>query len=284
MGNSLPESLLLGIPEASHLRAHTIFKNRVDAFDHLRPGTEIVTQKDLSSLPRPGRVGGRIVPVFFQKNPRVCQAELVDGLFHIPNQEAILFFTAECIENRVLDTVGILIFIHHDLPKTLPDLHCRRSDPAAVFAQQKIQHPVLQVAKIKDSTAPFHRLIPSGELPNQRHQPPGPIRGLLQILQNLAGGIGETPQLAFHTLPAGISHRFDPFRQLQIHILSGENQPPVVQILPLHNLVPGTASPQGLQLAQGLRQVSRSLCQFRILSQLTGAGLHHRKLHIQVGE
>ena len=49
-----------------------------------------MAEHDFSSRPRLRLPGRGIGPVFIQENLGVCQAEAVDGLLHIPHQEAIL--------------------------------------------------------------------------------------------------------------------------------------------------------------------------------------------------
>ena len=58
----------------------------IDAFDHLRTGTEIMAEQHLSALPRLGVFGGCVGFVLFKENPRVCQPELIDRLLYIAYQ------------------------------------------------------------------------------------------------------------------------------------------------------------------------------------------------------
>ena len=153
MGNAFPESLCLGIIESSDFRCHTGRKHMIDTLDNLSAGAEIVTEQHLSSLPRLRVFGGSVGFIFFKEYPRVCQPELIDGLLDITHQKAILLFEAQRGKNRVLHTVGILIFVHQNLPVSASNLRCGGCGIRPGFAQQKIQGVVLQIAEVQNPAA-----------------------------------------------------------------------------------------------------------------------------------
>ena len=125
----------------------------IHALNDLRTGTEIVAEQHLSSLPRLSTFGRFVGFVLFQENPRVGQTELVDRLFHIPNEEAVLLFPAQHGKDCVLHAVGVLILVHQNLPVSATDL-CRGSCGACPgFTQQQVKGAVFQIAEIQNPAA-----------------------------------------------------------------------------------------------------------------------------------
>ena len=282
VGNSLPKHFRFTVGKSAHSLTHTVGKHIVDRLDHLRTRAEIGAEKDLPPFTGLCFLHGAIIPVFFQKDSGICQPELINGLLHIAHQKAIVPFGGQCLKNCVLDTVGVLVFIHHDFPEPAADLICRRSSAAAFGSQQQVQHLVLQIAEIQHPAAALCPGIGLVKPAYQTHQAPGRSPGLGQVLQNLRRGVRKTAQVLFKALLAGAAAGFDLLGQGRIHIFPGEGQPAKVDILPLHHLVPVFRTTQMLQLIHripqnrsGLFHTLCRLCQLRTPA-------HHVQLLIQI--
>ena len=183
--NSLPERLRLTVDKPADLGPHTGTKHVVHRVDDLSAGTEIVAQQNLSALLWLSLAGWHIIPVFLQKYPRIGQTELVDGLLYIAHQETVLSFPGQRIENCILHTVGILVFVHQDLPVAPSDFQCGSSGICSGFSQQQIQCSLLQIAEIQAPAAAFRGGVIPIKLAHQRHQSPLRRRGLNQVRENL---------------------------------------------------------------------------------------------------
>ena len=123
--------------------------------------------------------------VFFQENTGVRQPKLVDGLLHVSHQETVLLFLRQGGENRVLNTVGILVFVHQNFPVTAADLPGSGSGTCTAPSQQQVQGFMLQIPKIQTPAAALGGGIVPSELPNQGHQSPGARGRLGQIHKHL---------------------------------------------------------------------------------------------------
>ena len=282
VGDPLPEFFRLAIGQAAYGGAHAGLKHIVDRLHHLAAGTEIGAEEHFSPLPRLGVTGWNITVVFFKKDPGIGQTELIDGLLHITHHEAILLPVGQGRENGVLDAVGVLVLIHHDLPEAAANFIRRSGWAGALGAKQQVQGLVLQVAKVQHPAAGFCTVIFLTELPHQNHQAPGPGSRLPQVTQNLPGIIRKAPQVLFQALFAGIAAGFYPFRQTFIDALSGKRQAAVVDAFPFHHIVPGGAFPQEFQLVKGVPEVDRRLFHAVCMFRRFGASFHYGDLAVQV--
>ena len=135
VGHALPEGFRVRIVESSDFRGHTGGKHMIDAFDHLRTGTEIMAEQHLSALLRLGFFGGCVGFVLFKENPRVCQPKLIDGLLYIAYQKTVLLFPAQRGKDCVLHAVGILILVHQYFSVSAADFRRSGSGIGSGFAQ-----------------------------------------------------------------------------------------------------------------------------------------------------
>ena len=181
VGHALPESLRFRIIKPAHLRRHAAGKYVVDALDDLPAGTEIVTEQYLSSLPRFRLFRRCVSRVFFKKYPGVCQPELIDGLLDVAHQETILLFQAQCGEDRILHTVGILILVHQNFPVSSADFRRGSRGICTGFAKQKVKGMVLQIAEIQDPAAALGSTVVPVKLFHQPGKAPGTGSRLGQI-------------------------------------------------------------------------------------------------------
>ena len=81
------------------------------------------------------------------ENGRIGQAEPVDGLFHVADEEEVLPLPADGVEEQVLDAADVLILIHHDLAKARGDLAGDRSG-RSVRVHEEAERKVLEVAEV----------------------------------------------------------------------------------------------------------------------------------------
>ena len=283
VGNSLPKLLRFPVGQPAHLGAHTGVEHVVHRVDNLRAGTEIMAQKNFSSLPRLRLPGGDVFFVLFQENARVGQTELVNGLLHVADHEAVLLLPGQGVENRVLHAVGVLILVHHDLPVTPPDLPGSGGGLASGFSQEQIQGLMLQIPEIQHPAAAFCRGIIPVKLPYQRHQPPLGGGCLMQVGQHLSGIVGKAQQFLFQAVLAGRPGGFDPFRQLRVGvILGGKPQRPKAKLPLCRDIIPGRAGAKLLQLVQSVSQGNGGLFQAGAAVGALGALPKHRHLAVQI--
>ena len=172
VGDTLPKGFLFSVIQSANLRAHTGPKDIVHPGDHLGAGTEVVAQQHLPAFSRSSLRNGLILMVFFQEDPRIRQTELIDGLFHVANQKTVIPLFRQRAEDGILDPVGVLIFIHQDLPVAAADLSRSCCGIAPGPSQQQVQGLVFQVAEIQDPPAALCCLIIPVKLFHQRDQAP----------------------------------------------------------------------------------------------------------------
>ena len=283
VGNSLPEFLRFPVGQPADLGAHTGVEHVVHRVDDLGAGTEIVAQENLSSLPRLCLLSRDVFFILFQKNSGVGQTELVDGLLHVADHEAVLLLPGQGVENRVLHAIGVLILVHHDLPVTPPDLPRGGCGLASGFSQQQIQGFVLQISKIQHPAAAFGRGVIPVELPYQRHQPPLGGSCLVQVGQHLSGIVGKARQLLFQPLLAGRPCGLDPIRQLRVRVVfCGKPKRPETELPFCHDIIPDRAGAKLPQLVHGVSQGDGRLFQTGAVVGALGALPKHRDLAVQI--
>ena len=185
MGNALPEHLLFAIAQATHCFAHTIREHIVDCFDHFTAGAEIGAEQHLSALAGSRFLRRNVSMVFIQKNTRICQPELIDGLLHVANHKAIVSSIGQCLKNRILYAVGVLILIHHNFPEPASDLTGRSSNMVSALSPEEIQHFVLQIAEIHTPAAFLGLGICFIKSMNQSDQASGSPSRSIQVRKNL---------------------------------------------------------------------------------------------------
>ena len=261
MGHALPESLRFGVVQTAHLRGHAGGEHLVHPFNDLRAGTEIVAEQHLPSLSGLSLLRASVLVVFFQEDSRVCQPELINGLFYIAYQKAILPFSAEGVKNGILHRVGVLVFVHQDFPEPTADFPRCHGWRSTGFSQQQIQGVLLQIAEIQNSPASLGSAIILGKLLHKPHEPPSPLRRLAQIGKNLSGIVSEIAQLLFQTCLAGIPGSLDLLGQLRVSTLFREYQSAVVHIPPGHDLVPGGFFLHAFQLMKGILKIENRFFQ-----------------------
>ena len=170
---ALPQGFFRAIGQAAHPDAHAGSKHIIDAGDHLTAGAEIAAEQYLPALAGPGGLCRGIGAVFFQENLRVGQTEAVNGLLHVAHHEAVLLLLGQSGKNCILDGIGILVLVHHDLPVSLAQLPCGGGKPRAAFPQEQFQGAVLQVAEIQDAASPLEPGKIRLKLPHQADDAPG---------------------------------------------------------------------------------------------------------------
>ena len=155
------QCLALGVVQIAELFAHDVGKQRVDASEHLRAGTEVFRQHDAPRCVVKYTLRIAECLVFLQKDPRIRLTEPVNTLFDVADHEDVLLILAHGAENRVLYRVGILIFVHHDLGEM--NLLCKTGRRSVLFNQQ-CQCIVLQIVEIQQGAALFLRVKRIGKL------------------------------------------------------------------------------------------------------------------------
>ena len=130
------EGLGVVIIHIAHGLAHGVAANVIRRVQDLRPGAEILGEQNAAGLPRQSLCAVGPGAVFFQENRWVRQAEAIDGLLHVADEEYIFPFPRDGEEDAVLQAVGILVFVHHDLPVALGDLPGDRRGRAAGGTEQ----------------------------------------------------------------------------------------------------------------------------------------------------
>ena len=184
VGEALPEGLFLTVVKAAHPMGHTSGKYIIHTGKHRSAAAEIMGQQYFSALTFPGLLGRDESIILFQENAGVSQAELVNGLLHIANHKAILPLLGQRHEDGILHRIGILIFVHHDLPETAGNFHGDGGSAAALFAQQQIQCPLLQIAEIQDPSAALYPVKFRFKSLSQRNDTTDRSSRICQIRQN----------------------------------------------------------------------------------------------------
>ena len=258
----------------------------IDRFDDLRAGAEIGRQQDLPALPcRRFRHGG-IAVIFFQKDTGVRQSELVDGLLDVADHETIAPVAGESPEDGILDLVGVLILVHHDLPEAAAQLGggCRRDSLALnVSAPQQVQHQVLQVREVHAAAASLGLVEGFAEPAHQIDEAPAGGAGLAQIRQDLTRIVSKPHQPLFDALLAGIPAGLDALLGHGVEGL-GKGQAAIIHRPVGCQLVPGFAVPEAPQVHQGNFQILD-----RFAAGILGVGHFHIALHgldtqVEIGE
>ena len=157
------------------------------------------------------------------ENGRVGQAEAVDGLFHVADEEEVLPLPADGVEEQVLDAADILILIHHDLAKARGDLAGDRGG-GAVRVHEEAERKVLEVAEVEQVEA---ALVPGKlavKLKRQTQQGRHGGGSTVQLVQDgcLVGAEGQG-QL-FHGLFAGVAAGFAVLEEFRVLSLAGRLQ------------------------------------------------------------
>ena len=244
VGHSLHQLLLRAVVEPPHLGRHALAEHMVHRLHNLRTGPEIPIQQHLPPLPGPGRLHRDIGIVLVQKDAGLRLPELVDGLLYITDQKAIVLLPREASENGILDPVGILIFIHHDLPEPSAHLQGDACRAGPIFTQKQVQGLMLQIAKVQHMPLALQAAVALVKPAHQMHQSPLDPDGFFHILPNLPGGLGEKLFLCLQVPFEVIPHRLDRIPGIQIDVLGRKAQAAVVQVNARHRLVPGPALPQ----------------------------------------
>ena len=284
VGHPLPQSLRLAVFQFSHLLTHTGGEHIVDAGNHFPAGAEIVAEQDFPPLPRLCFLCRNKGAVFFQKNLGVSQAEAVDGLLHIPHQKAVVLFLGQGGEDGVLHLVGILVFIHHDLPEPGAELPGGGGDAGAAFPQEQIQGAVLQISKIQNPAAALDPAVFCVKLTHQINQSLSRRPGLAQIRQHLGRIIGKAPGVFFQRLLEGIPGGLHLVGKRRVTGFGGKAQGAEADVLSGMNLIPGFAAAQVFQLGNQLRNVLRRLFHTVSLLQPLQAEPKHLQFPVQPGK
>ena len=282
MGNTFPQCFRFSISKTAHLRCHTGGKHIVYRLDHFRTGAEIVAEQNFSSLSGSCFLCIFVGMILLEENIGVRQTELIYGLLHVADHEAVVAFHSQRSEDRILHTVGILILVYHDLTETVADLQSRNRRTAAAFSQHKIQHFMLKIAEIQTSPAALgNGIIPFKGL-NQRYQTSGTGAGLLQVTQHLFRRVCKRTQTFLQTVFARISCCFNALNHFRIIAFPGKCEPSVIDIVMLHYVVPCFAFTDPFKLMQNIFQVHCRLFHTRSLFQLLNAQLDHMNLTVQI--
>ena len=284
VGRPLPQGFLRAVGQAAHPDAHAGGEHIVDARDHLAAGAEIAAEQDLSALARPGCLRRGIGAVLLQENLGVSQAKAVNRLLHVAHHEAILLLLGQGGKNGILDGVGILVFVHHDLPVAPAQFPCGSGEPRAAFPQEQIQGAVLQVAEIQDAAGPLEPGKVCLKLPHQADNAPGRPGGSPQIRQDLGRVIGKPAGALLQALLAGIPHSLHLVGQGGGTGLAGKAKGTKGHILAGIDLIPGGTGTEEFQLPHQLGDVGRGLFRPVALLQPGLAQAQGLELQIQPGK
>ena len=224
MGHALIQRFLRSVMQATHLGRHTKLEYIIHRFQHRTAGAEIPAQQHLPPLPRCSFISMGKGCVFFQENAGVCQAELINGLLHIANQEQILFPFCQRAVDGILHRIGVLVFIHHHFPEATADFPGHSGDAATAFSVKQIQGVMLQIAEIQNTAAAFHAVIGLFEPAHQTDQPPHRIRAAGKLLQHRRRCIRKWLQLLCKAFLAGIANCLDMLHQIFIRAFFRKTQ------------------------------------------------------------
>ena len=277
----------IGVVHAARSGGHHRAKNAVDGRNDVLCAAEVVVQRQLGRVGR-GRRPRRGVPIqgilllFLLKHRGVCLTEAVNALLQVPHQKQLAAVPRQAAIQRILQTVGILVFIHHHGPVAPGNLSRQRS--GAVSIPQQLQGQMLQVCEIQQLVLPAglpeaavklrHRI---GQCPHQRGG------GLPVFLILLPGGQAAALQI-LHYLGGVIPGRHHPFFPIK-----GRAR---LRVLFLRRFGPCKAHPglfpavqcrQRLVPAQGVKQGHHVGQRAPLLGQRRAIGLLHRVKALLLG-
>ena len=109
---------LIVVHDASHGFSHQVDKYAVGALEHLPPAAEILVQIDLFCRLFALSLRLRVLLVFFQKQLRPRQTELINTLLHIADHKPVvsaLALAGDGGQKILLHQIAVLILVDHDL-------------------------------------------------------------------------------------------------------------------------------------------------------------------------
>ena len=285
-GQALVQGFVRAVFQSAHPLAHAGAEHMIDRLDDLRAGAEIGRQQDLPALPCRRLRHGGIAVIFFQKDTGVRQSELVDGLLDIADHEAVAPVAGEGPEDGVLNLVGVLVLVHHDLLEAAAQFGGgRRGDPLAlnIPSPQQIQHQMFKVRKVHAAAASLGLVEGFAEPAHQIDEAPAGGAGLAQIRQDLTRIVSKPHQPLFDALLAGFPAGLDALLGHGVEGF-GKGQAAIVHRPVICQLVPVLAVPEAPQVHQGNFQILD-----RFAAGILGVGHFHIALHgldaqVEIGE
>ena len=149
------EGFGLRIVELARLFFHDEGKDVVGSLQDLCARAEILRQQELARLAGGLCAAHGIGGVFLQEDRGVGQTEAVDRLLDVADEEKVLPFPADGLENTLLHGVGVLIFVDQDLAVGLREAPRGGGGRAGVLFRQQADHAVLEVGEIEKMAAAF---------------------------------------------------------------------------------------------------------------------------------
>ena len=109
----------------------------------------------------------RKIGIFFlDKYRRVCTAETVDALLEVTDKEQVLPVFADTPEDHILQPVGVLILVQHDLLKLFGKFFSKLGRRSIGICDQP-QCKCRKIIKIRNPCCLLGGSHPAGKLPDQ---------------------------------------------------------------------------------------------------------------------
>ena len=208
VGRPEVQLLLRPVVHLAHLRRHDALEDGVAGVQHAGAGAEVLAQQHLAGLAVLRLCGRRIGVVFPQEDGGVGQTEAVNALLHVAHGEQVLLLPGDGGENAVLHIVGVLIFVHHDLP--VAARHLPRQLRRLSLRQQQLNGIVLLIREVHGVAPHLLRLIAAGEFRRQVGQRQHGGRHHGHIRQQLVLRCLEWHRQLLQRVLAGLQQRLNP--------------------------------------------------------------------------
>ena len=233
--SSHPEGFRLPVIDAPQFPAHDFAEDLIDRIKYLSPASEILVKID----PHAG-FPVLIVMVFLQEQPRFRLSETIDTLLHISHHETVippLPAAGDAFEDRLLDQVAVLVFIHHDLREIFgKHIRCPAGNQLPLlFPGQDFQGKMLLVAEIQDIFPPLLFSQPFRKLKRQICQAAGILRRLPHLMEHrlrreLEILVFQGFQNIFHVIADLHDPAADPFIRVCHGLASAAGEPLELQV------------------------------------------------------
>ena len=143
------QTLSLAVVQLAAVAVHDKGKDVVHGGEDRLSGTEIIGEQDLARLAGGGLGGVAVGAVFCEEKVGIGQTEAVDGLLDVADEEEILAVLGDGLENRLLNGVGILVFVDQDLAERGGKLPRTGGWLAGITVGQEADRLMLEVGKIE---------------------------------------------------------------------------------------------------------------------------------------
>ena len=173
-------------------------------------------EQDSLSVLRPDQSSVRIVSVFTQEDRRICQTEAIDGLLDVADHKTVSTLPGYGAEQTVLNLIGVLVFVHHDLLVALGDAERKLCRRFSVFLQEQANRKMFQIVEVEGMKPYLIPGIANRKCLSQRKQGANGCAGLAKVGKNELGRAVKFRKTAAKPIHCVGTNRPDPRLQVGI--------------------------------------------------------------------